>query len=434
MAPLLLMQVIVRSHPACLVQTSRLASDEEAEEYTHQDGVVPPAALPTSNLFAEPALEFTEIGSMPVPRFGRRANGSGSSPQQQPAEVKYQGLVDDGTVASTALSAFHTDGSRGSNHIYGGGNSSTGAIGSGTNIDRGWFRKQLAMLSLWHCTGRLLWHTKGTKTLLQSQITSGLLINTGNETLSDSWSLFLAILASLSVFICLPLSIHYMSVSRRTHPNNFSDLFAAATDSWTPAGCPSPQHKEPPRICPELCVPQNKECRLHVPQLFEANTKAYIRNSQGAMILSANLSCSTEHSDVSISLMSPDEQRCFALCKQVEPGVLSIHPAQTSKPAVELRRDTCKGRFCLDTSCGSRLLVNCHMQTGTMEVINDNRLMAVAVPDFNRKFGELEICVGPGIDVSLMVLTILGIEFFLGEGKTGQQSSMSSRTPSRISA
>jgi len=461
-ATLLLIRAIAGSHDACLVQTLRKTGDEEAEEY--QDGVVQSLAPSTSESPSGSPPEFTEIGWMSVPNSGRsnnnntgRINNSDNSnnivtvasPFSNLSAIKHQRkLVELDTLGSSAMTASRRHGIHGSGN-HGGGSRSTTVAGSVTNdngnisrdssgshkeINMGWFRKQLAMLSFWqHHSGHFWWHFNGTNKLVRSQISAALLTTIGNATAPDRWWLFLAILSSIVLFVCLPLSFYFFPVDTGLCPNNSSNLSAALLlESRMPAGCMSPKQQEP-RICPELCVPQDKECRLRLPRIFEANSKACIRNSQDAVVLSARLSSSTEPGDLRISLMSPDERRCFAFCKQLEPGVLGIHVAQASKPVAELRRDTCKGGFLLDTFCGSRLLLNCHMQTGTMEVTNDDRLMAVAVPDSNSGCGEVEICVGPGIDVSLMVLAVLGIELFLGEGKPERRSSMSSRTPSRLS-
>jgi len=384
-AALLQMQAIARSHDACLVQISRNTGDEEAEEYTHQDGHVRSSVVPTLKLPWGPPPKFTEIGRMSVRSSGRSSSSSNSS------------------SVVTVASPF----------------SNISTIKHHPN--------------LWqYLKGHFWWHLVATDKPVRSQISAALMTTIGNGTLPDGWLLFFAICSSLAVFVCLPLTVYPFSVYMGACPNNSSCLSEGLLESRMPSGYTSPKQKEF-LICPELCVPKDKECKLLFPVTFEANSKACIRNSQNAVVLSASLSSSTEHGDLRISLFSPDERRCFASCQQLEPGVLRIHDAQASKPAVELRRDTWKGGFLLDTSCGSRLLLNYQMQNRTMEVIDDDRVIAVAVTDSNTGLGELEICVGPGGDVSLIVLAVLGIELFLEEGKCERQSSMPSRTPSRLS-
>jgi len=288
-------------------------------------------------------------------------------------------------------------------------NNSITSNNSSVKIVMGWFSKQFATESLQRAFRG--WHVNSISKKGPAKITAALLTVSFNSS-TTVLCVFLTILGFVVLCICLPLSRRFLPHSQTPADSNSQRL----------------------ATCPELFVPKDKECWLRLPRIREANSRAPIRNSQGTVMLCADLSSSIESGSMRMSLMSPDERRCFAFCKQPEPGVLCIFSTQESKPIAEVRHDIRGGGFLLDTSCGKRLLLSYQMQTGSTEVTDDGKLLAFALPESKRHSGELEICVGPGVDAGLMLLAMLGTDAFLLEANSGCSSRIVSRMPSRQTA
>lgn len=261
---------------------------------------------------------------------------------------------------------------------------------------------------------------------VRTQITSASLATVREDDQpSIAFIILLILLVSCTMVFCYPIT--------RNIFEGFAALRAVAYSSRTPrlsspASLDGVSNVQPSAsVCPELRVPKDRECRLFVPRVLEVNAWAPIRSSQGEAILHTRLVSSSKHAGQRLSLMSPDQQKCYGFAGQREPGVLSIFPGSSgamsepdAQPVAELRRDR-DGSFLLESSGGAQALCRCNVQKGTLEVMDGQRLMAMAVPDSSGSGGgsgrgSLEIRVGPGVDVGLVILVLLGTGLLLREG------------------
>jgi len=389
------------STPAnCLVQTQRSETEEQAQEDNFRPLTPPPSVelWPTPPVTQSDApVEETVVPEDALVEFRINTFTGAITQISGPAPTECRDCRGGGSSSGSSSS------------------SSNSAVGDGKQLSQGF-----AVLRILKKHRARMWVSfVNAYQQVRAKNTASLLTSVREDQPSMAFLIALILLAACVVASCFPITRSLFSSHRR--PVYFPPKSPANPSS--PISLDGIMHGQPRvSVCQELCVPKDRECRLFAPRILEVNAWASIRSSQGEAILRTRLI--DEQLGVGgqwLSLMSPDQQKCYGFAKQHRPGVLTIYSGgmfeRDAQQVAELKRDRDRGGFLLEGSGGLQVFFSCNMQTGTLEVTDGQRLMAVAVPESSSSSGDmLEIRVGPGVDVGLVILVLLGTGLLLREG------------------
>jgi len=253
----------------------------------------------------------------------------------------------------------------------------------------------------------------------------------GFEMPSNAFGIVKAVLLVACVACILRALIFKMAIPCRRFGLSSSSLATGAEK-------PPANHDAGMFLCPELVVPEGKECKLVVPKLqmdgLGSGGKIAICDQQGLPVLTASYSCfsgatgrgTSRPKDLRrLRLTSATGETVFASCRdaEVDPGAMGrstrlVLQGRSEEPFGSLSADGYQSLsgYSVITQKGSAVYFRAGLKAGVMNATDDSgRLLAVIEPSGPT---HTLIRVGQFVDAGLITITMMGIDILEQGGRS----------------